>query len=150
MSATYDPTLDTPLDRVRFRLGDTVVVPESAAQLSNEEITALLTQADGNEGRAALAAAKSLYARYSRMVSTSVGDTSIQMGELADNFRSLIHDLEEELMASGVIGTPYAGGISRADKAAREADADRVAPAFSREGVGSAGRFRLNRFGDWS
>lgn len=135
---------------MRFRLGDTVVDPTTAAQLSDEEITALLSQASDDEASATLAAAKALYARYSRMVSTSVGDTSIQMGELATNYRNLIKDLEKELMASGSTGRPFAGGISQADKRAREDDTDRVAPAFSRDGVGSPGRFATNRSGDWS
>lgn len=39
MSATYDPTLETDADKVRFLIGDTT---PSTAQLSDEEIEAAL------------------------------------------------------------------------------------------------------------
>lgn len=137
------------MDRIRFRLGDTVVLPVEAAELSDEEILALLASNDDNEGAATLAAANALYARYTRLTSTSVGDTSIQFGEIAASWRRLITDLERDISASGGAALPYAGGISIADKQSREANTDRVEPAFSREGVGSMGRVFRSRFGDY-
>jgi hypothetical protein len=149
VTATYDATLATPLDRVRFRLGDTMVSPADSAELSDEEITALLDQHGSSEAAATLAAARALYARYTRLISTSVGDTSVQLGEIATNYRILMGDLERELTAASGGATPYAGGISQSDKLARETDTNRVVPAFGRTGVGSIGPPVRSRFGDY-
>ena len=146
ITASYDPNLASPLDEVRFALGDTIVTPATSALLSDEELTALLTANGDHVGRAALAAAKSLVARFSRLMTLSVGDTSVSMGELAARYRELAADLQRGLARGTGGALPYAGGISRTDKASREDATDRVEPAFARQGVGSSGvRFARDR-----
>lgn len=146
MTASYDPTLASPLDEVRFALGDVIVDPATSALLSDEEITALLTANGDSVARAALVAAKSLVARFSRLMTMSVGDTSVSMGELAERYRDLAADLQRGLARGGGGAMPYAGGISRADKQRREQDSDRTEPAFARHGVGATGsRFASDR-----
>lgn len=141
MSATYDPTLAAPLDQVRFRLGDTSVTPASNALLSDEEIAALLAANGGSVGKAAVAGCRGLIARFARLVTHSVGDTSDQFSDLVDHYRDLLKGLQRELAASGS-ALPFAGGISVADKTTRDANPDRTTAAFTRDGIGSTG----NRF----
>jgi len=148
MTATYDPSLANPLDEVRFALGDVIVEPAESALLSDEEIGALLAVHDNHVGRAALAAAKSLAARFARLTTMSAGDTSVSMGELAERYRTLVADLQRGLARGTGGGLPYAGGISRTDKASREDNTDRVEPSFARQGVGTSGsRFDRDRSG---
>jgi hypothetical protein len=135
VTASYDPTLSTPLDEVRFTLGDTIVTPPESALLSDEELTALLIANGDHVGRTALAAAKSLVARFSRLVTMSVGDSSASFGELVTQYRDLVSDLQRSL-ARGGGALPYAGGISHTDKRSREVDHDRTEPTFARSGVG--------------
>ena len=145
MSATYDPTLGTAKDSVRFRLGDTNVTPASNALLSDEEIAALLS-ANGNSAiRATIAATRGILARYARMVTASVGDESAQFSDLTTHYRHLLKDLQRELAQSGASAPIFAGGISITDMAAREQDRDRTVGAFARGGIGSAGTLPLER-----
>lgn len=67
---SFDPTLQTPKDRLRHQLGDTSGV---AAQelLPDETYEAALAKFGQNEDRAVLFLAEGLYARYSQQ-STSV------------------------------------------------------------------------------
>jgi len=147
MTASYSPSLATAVDQVRFKIGDTVVSPESSALFSDEEITAMLMANSDDVGSAAMACTRSLIARFSRLVSSSVGDTSDQYGDLAQHYRDLLSDLKREQATSGNVAAPFAGGISIASKRAYEDDTDRVVPSFSRDGVGSTGpRFTRDRW----
>lgn len=124
------------------------MTPAESALLSDEEIAALLTANGDHVGRAALAAAKALVARFSRLVTLSVGDTSASMGELVTRYRDLAADLQRGLARGIGGGLPYAGGLSRTDKASREDNSDRTAAAFARQGVGATGaRFDRDRCG---
>jgi hypothetical protein len=44
MSVTYDPALSTNVDWVRFLIGDVVINPISRAQLTDEEISAVIAE----------------------------------------------------------------------------------------------------------
>lgn len=67
MTATYDDTRALPKDEVRFRLGDIVVAPESAALYSDEAILAELARQDGDISGATSALASGLVARFANM-----------------------------------------------------------------------------------
>jgi len=109
---------------VRFLIGDT---DTSDQQLSDEEIAYLLTEYSAAR-RAALEAARSLQAKYARLCDQRTGDISISYSQRRDSYAALVRDLQR-----GMLGTPYAGGISQADKDSDEDDSDRVNPAFSVE-----------------
>ena len=111
------------LDEVRFLIGDTDTTDQ---QLSDEEITYLLTSA-GSVKAAALEAARSLWAKYSRMVDQKTGDIDIKYSQRKDAYAALIRQLQ-----LGMLPVPYAGGISEDDKQVDEADSDVVQPAFTR------------------
>jgi hypothetical protein len=126
MSWSYDPTLQTDRDLVRFWVGDTNA---DDPQIWNEEIDALLAATTSVEA-AAVDAARAILARYARAVDKSVGDLKISYGQRRDAYRALLAELERRLALKAAL--PAAGGISKARKAAVEADGDRVAPAFKR------------------
>ncbi len=109
---------------MRFLIGDT---DTSDQQLSDEEIAYLLTEYSAAR-RAALEAARSLQAKYARLCDQRTGDISISYSQRRDSYAALVRDLQR-----GMLGTPYAGGISQADKDSDEDDSDRVNPAFSVE-----------------
>jgi hypothetical protein len=111
------------LDEVRFLIGDTDTDDQ---QLSDEEINYLLTST-GSVQAAALGAARSLWAKYSRMVDQKTGDIDIKYSQRRDNYAALIKQLQ-----IGMLPVPYAGGISEDDKQVDEADSDVVQPAFTR------------------
>jgi len=109
-------------DAVRLLLKDNSTAREL---LQDEEIKFYLTQNGNNLYRAAADAARSLASREAK--SKSVGDLSIS--GLGDTWLTLAADFERRADSQA---TPYAGGISVADKNTYEQDTDRVVPAFSR------------------
>lgn len=112
-------------DAVRFLIGDTD--PDDPL-LQDEEILYLLEHTNEVEGAAA-EAAYSLAARFSRQADKSVGDLSLSLSQKSAAFWQLAESLWRR---SGLRALPFAGGISKSQKRATEADADRVKPAFSR------------------
>jgi hypothetical protein len=114
-------------DAVRFLVGDTDI---SDQQLSDEEIDYLLVR-EGSVNGAALAAARTLVAKYARLVDKSVGDLSISYSQRRDAYAALIADLTRQ-QAVRVAG-PVVGGISRTRKRVVDQDADRVEPSFRRD-----------------
>lgn len=80
MSATYDTTLATDRDHVRFLIGDTVV---TNAKLSDEEIDAVLDlETATGEALPYFAAARCLEALRSRWLGAGAGVLEKSVGEL--------------------------------------------------------------------
>lgn len=132
MTWSYDTTLTMAMDQARFYSGDT----DSAAAitLSDEEILGAITLA-GSASAAAALICENLAGRYStqgKMLRDDLGQT-IDWGERATFFQARATQLRA---LSSLSVSPYAGGISRADKQTREEDTDRVVPAFTRTRVG--------------
>lgn len=75
---SYDPTLGTDRDWVRFLIGDRVVVPETAAKLTNEEIDAVVA----DEANKFLAAARCLEALYAQWKAQGADVVEKQVGDL--------------------------------------------------------------------
>ena len=106
MSATYNPSNIAAsgtdyISAVRWLIQDT---DTTVAQISDEELTALygtMPSTDSSDTRAyktAVAAAKGLYTRYMHQASFSSGGTSVQLKERAENFRTIVADLEYKLL----------------------------------------------------
>lgn len=91
MPASYDPTLASAMDLVRFLLGDTDV---TNALLEDEEITALL-ETYGSADSTAAAAARSLSARFAGQVDKAVGDLKISFSQKAEQYAALAVTLEK-------------------------------------------------------
>lgn len=112
-------------DAVRFLIGDTD--PDDQL-LQDEEILYLVERMKTTEGAAA-EAAYSLAAKFSRLSDKSVGDLSLSLSQKAAAFLALADKLRRR---ASILAVPFAGGISKSQKAATEGDSDRVKPAFSR------------------
>lgn len=121
-----DPTTSAK-DAVRFWTGDTT---EATALLQDEEIDYALTLQPSIK----LCAADCLEAIAAKLlqdVDFEVrGELRMDLGQRAARYQARAQQLRKDAQRLGA--TPFAGGISVADKAARVADADRVAPAFAR------------------
>lgn len=133
-----DPTTSAR-DEVRFLIGDT---NENDPQLSDTEIDYLLLQTGGNAQSAALRSVEGLISQYSRLVDKSIGDLSISYSQRKASYMDLLKMLRRQASLALSSSAPYAGGISVSDKLSREADPDRVIPAFKvgmHENTGSEG-----------
>ena len=134
MTWTYggDPSANSR-DAVRFLIGDTDTADQ---QLTDAEIAYLVT-AEGGVSAAAVAAVRALLAKFARLVDKSVGDLSVSYSQRRDQYQALLGELKtRHAMRSA---TPFAGGISLAQKDSVEDDSDRVPPAFERDQFRIAG-----------
>jgi hypothetical protein len=133
MAWTYDSSLGSDKDRVRFMIGDTDVDDQ---QLQDEEILFLIETYDTLYGAAA-AAANALAAKYARYADKWVGDLKILASqksrayrELADRFSR--QGVDAAMLAATAWGVPTAGGIYAEEKAEYEADTELATPFFKR------------------
>lgn len=106
-------------------IGDT---SSSARLFSDEELKALITTY-GSASAAAIAAAKSLAAKYSGEADKWVGDLKILASQKSKAFAALAVALAKASVAQGV---PSSGGIRTSEKESMESNTDRIAPAFTR------------------
>jgi hypothetical protein len=137
VTASYDSSLSTTRDWLRFRLQDTVVSPATAALFSDEELDALLAENGDNVWKAAYQAARALAARFRHLASMSVGDTSLTFADQAAGYTAMAAEFQANFG-----GTPFTGGVSRADVQGRQDNTDRVTPFFERTVRDPAERYR--------
>lgn len=126
MTFTYSASSTTVTDLyfVRLRIGDT---SSGSARFQDEEINNLLS-IYGNRYIAAAVAAETIGAQYAARTDKTVGKLSISQGSLSKHYFDLGRQLRHE---AGLHATPFAGGISVAQKDSETSDTDRVDPAFS-------------------
>lgn len=123
MSWTYDPTLATPLDVVRFEIQDT----ESTDPLfSNEEITATLTANASGIPQTVLVLVKKLMMRFARLVDTTVGRVSESNNQRYLAYKDLAYRLE-----ATVLCLPSFGGTEVAKNTTLDADTSMEQPQTS-------------------
>lgn len=117
MPYTYsgDPS-SSDRDELRFLLQDTA----NPGFMTDAELDYLLTQYP-TVPQAALAAARTLYAKFAQQVSKSVGDLRIEAGARAANWAAMITTLQD-LIATQEPGGIYAGGQSRDEQTTDDAD----------------------------
>ena len=126
MTFTYVSTGGTDSvtrDVVRTYIGD---VDSSDPLLTDEQIALAISEA-GNATSAAALCADWISATFARKSDKTVGDLQIRYSQRFTQYRELASMLRRGVALTAL---PYAGGISISDKATREADADRVEPAF--------------------
>jgi hypothetical protein len=133
MTWTYDPTAlaSSPLYQLRRIIGDTV---EASPQFQDEELTFMLgtvtpVPPEAIDG-AAVAALRYLANQYSRSADRAAGATKINYSQIAKAYTTQANALERNSRAP-FQGAPYAGGISRTDKATERCNPDRVKPQFA-------------------
>lgn len=136
MPYTNNPAGDTT-DQVRLLVFD-VSTSTSGEYLSDAEIDWFISVTPSIYAAAALAA-NTLSAKFTSISASSyeekqVGDLRLKKGDvssLAANYRALADRLSRQASLTAA-GAPYAGGISRSDKAGVESNPDRVKPFFTR------------------
>lgn len=128
MAWTYDPSLPTDKDKVRFLVGDT---DDRDAVIEDGEIAFLLSE-HSNVYSAAAACCRAIAARLRRdlTLNPAAGSVSLDPQVQAEGFMKLATELDARALTSGGGGI-FAGGISVAGKRSEELRSDRVAPAFT-------------------
>lgn len=116
-----------PKDAVRFLIGDT---DSTQPLLMDGEITYFLTQYNNTPLNAAIQCCESIAAKFTRMSDEKVGTVDVKFSQKAKQYTAMRDTLRQRLALNDA--TPYAGGISQADKHANDANADRVNPAFTK------------------
>lgn len=111
-------------EQIRTRIGDT----DSADPLLTDEQIAYALSEEGSVKNAAALAAEWIAAYFSRLADKSVGDLRIDYSARAERYLALAASLRSR---SARAALPYFGGISETTKDSREADTDRVKPAFT-------------------
>lgn len=129
MATTYsgDPS-QSDKDKLRFHIGD---VDEDAMHLSDEEITYILDAEDTFQ-RAVVSALDRIVHRLANEVTSSLGPSQVNAEQRYKQYKQLLHEARENLFAA----RPFAGGVTKSDKRARERDDSLTKPYFYRSGVG--------------
>jgi hypothetical protein len=137
MAWSYDATdLDTTtasgrLNTVRLLLGDT---DTNDQQVQNEEVNFGLAQTNNNVYFAAAWCARTVAAKYSRQVNTSLdGALSADYTDLAKQYTSLAETLEYQGKKTGAVVGVAAGGITKSGIATVRANTDRISGSFRRD-----------------
>jgi len=121
--------------KVRRLTGDT---DATDYRLSDDDITEILSDNNSNVYAAAAEAARAIAAQMALYEDIKISESSMTSNNAYQAMLSLADKLE--VVAARSKALPFAGGISKASKTAREADTDRVEPAFTRtlhDNVGS-------------
>jgi hypothetical protein len=101
---TYDPTLPTPRDVLRFEIGDTIA---TRPLMQDEELDALLAVNDDNVTIVAWKASEHLAGYFGGKADKTVGRLSISYGRQSDYYTSLSRRLRRRALT----GSPLAGGM---------------------------------------
>ena len=112
---------------MRFLIGDTDTCDQ---QMSDKEIEYLLIS-EGSVDDAAILAAETLAAKYSRLVDEQVGAVRISYSQRSKRYSEIANTIKSRVAGQGA--APYCGGISKSDKQVDECDTDRVEPSFTRD-----------------
>lgn len=119
---------DSRKDAVRFIVGDT---DTSEQLLLDGEIEYLLSEYEDSVIAASIRACEVLAAKFARLMDESVGSVSLTYSQRKKQYIEMRDTLIQRRAMEDA--TPFAGGISRTDKTARENDDDRVKPSFTRD-----------------
>jgi len=101
MTWSYNSSLTTDKDKVRFYIGD---IDQTGQLLQDEEISFLLAEVS-NVLLAAAHAAKAVAAKFSRQADKAVGDLRISLSQKAQAYMSLAADLEKRALTSSAYPT---------------------------------------------
>lgn len=122
MPYTGDPA-NNPIDRVRLAVGD---IWDDMEMLTDADYQYFLDRNDGNENRATLDAARAILFRLTRMTRERTGDIEVYGGDWFKNYKDALLLILKDPNAAISLAVPYAGGISKADMFANDANPDNV------------------------
>jgi len=129
MPYSGDPA-KSDIDLLRFTVGDT----DSTNELLTDTEYDYLIDSNGVAGDPVSIAplvAESISAKLSPFVDYRIHGVSVSGGDLVKQYQRLSERLRGGLLGGTGADLPFAGGISVADKEAREANADNVGSQFS-------------------
>lgn len=106
MTWSFSDSLSTPLDQVRFRIGDT---DSNREILSNETINAILSQYNNAVLRTSVICVRGILALLTRDTNRSIMGVSGSVDQATVHYRDLLRDLIAEMNTEGGI---YPGAIS--------------------------------------
>ena len=106
MSWTYSDSLATPLDKVRFRIGDT---DPNREILSNETISAILAEYNNAVLRTSVICVRGILALLTRDTNRSVMGVSGSVDQATVHYRDLLRDLIAEMNTESGL---YPGAIT--------------------------------------
>lgn len=112
-------------DAVRLMVGD--IYPDMEI-LSDSEYDYYLTKNNNNINRSAIDAAWAICFKLSRWTRERTGDIEVYGSEWARNFKAVLLEFIRNPNTVVSLAMPYAGGISKSDMAANDADADNARP----------------------
>ncbi len=96
MTTSYDPSLSTDKDWVRFYIGDTDLDPD-AVDLQDEEILAVIADERNSKYLAAARCGEIIIARTQGVVSKNVDNLGLSFGDSpTSSFRSHLQKLRED------------------------------------------------------
>ena len=138
MAATYNPALTTPLDRIRFAVGDTDVAKPF---IQDETITALLAEAGATPASVAASVAQNILTTLQHRVTYDVDGQGERWSDAAKAYASTVALLNTKLLAETAAGADedaiaasealgggiMVGGLSRSENVDRSNDPDRAA-----------------------
>lgn len=123
MTFSYDTSLSTDRDKVRFRIGDT---DSNRELLSNEEINAVLT-AKPAVMPASLECVDAILAKIARDVDRNAAGITSSRAQAFNHYLELKKRLQQEMLTEAEM---FVGGLSKAAKQTFEEDSDFVKPSF--------------------
>ena len=127
MTWTYQDTMPTEKDKVRFYIGDTTA---GDPMLSDQEIEFALSEAGGDVRAAATLCLTRKAAEWARLADLKEGQLSISYSQRSQQMLALA-DVITTTTSLFEPPMPSAGGIFVADKQAAEGDTGRVVPSFN-------------------
>lgn len=128
MAWSYDTSLTTTRDRVRFLIGDT---DTNDQQLSNEEISFVLSDNSDKVYAAAVECVRALRAKFARLVDRSVGDLKNSYSQRQKAYEDLETALQKK--ATGNIASIMAGAVYESTSEADRTDSTILQPFFKRD-----------------
>lgn len=114
------------IETVRFYVGDT-----AEPYLLTDIQIALAIEKTASDLAAAAVCARALQARFAQQADKRFETIWAYNSQKSEAFARLARSLEQRAKRAGGLGTPLAGGISRADVESAHTDQDRPQPAFS-------------------
>lgn len=114
-----------PTDELKFLVGDQST--SSATELLSTAECNYLIARYGSAKAAAPHGARAIAADFAEKVSKAVGDLRLEAQQAFEHYETLAKSLR---LSVSLTASPFAGGISIADKQSVEQDSDRVMPAF--------------------
>jgi hypothetical protein len=122
MPYTGDPS-NNAIDRVRLAVGD---IWDDMEMLTDADYQYFLDRNDGNENRTTLDAARAILFRLTRMTRERTGDIEVYGGDWFKNYKEALLLILKDPNAAISLAVPYAGGISKSDMFANDANCDNV------------------------